>query len=41
MEERPFKEVAEILGISENNAKVKVYRIIEKMRRQIKKWHEE
>lgn len=32
MENRPFKEVADILGITENNAKIKVYRILEKMR---------
>lgn len=32
MENRPFKEVADILGITENNAKVKVYRILDKMR---------
>jgi RNA polymerase sigma-70 factor (ECF subfamily) len=30
----PFKDVADIVGITENNAKVKVYRILEKM----KKW---
>jgi RNA polymerase sigma-70 factor (ECF subfamily) len=32
MENRAFKEVADILGITENNAKVKVYRILDKMR---------
>jgi RNA polymerase sigma-70 factor (ECF subfamily) len=32
MESRPFKEVAEILGISENYAKVRTYRILEKMK---------
>ena len=32
-EQRPFKEVADILGISENYAKVKVYRILEKMKK--------
>ncbi len=31
-EERPFSEVAEILGITENNAKVKTYRVIDKLR---------
>ena len=31
-EERPFSEVGEILGITENNAKVKTYRIIEKLK---------
>lgn len=34
-EQRPFKEVAEILGITENNAKVKVYRILDKMKKYI------
>lgn len=33
IEERPFKEVAEILSISENYAKVKTYRVLEKMKR--------
>jgi len=32
LESRPFKEVAEILGITENNAKVRVYRILDKMK---------
>lgn len=32
-EHRPFKVVAEILGITESNAKVKLYRLLEKMRR--------
>jgi len=31
-EERPFSEVAEILGITENNAKVKTYRAIDKLK---------
>jgi RNA polymerase sigma-70 factor (ECF subfamily) len=31
-EERPFAEVAEITGITENNAKVKVYRILSKLK---------
>jgi RNA polymerase sigma-70 factor (ECF subfamily) len=31
-EERPFSEVADILGITENNAKVKTYRVIDKLR---------
>lgn len=35
-EKRPFKEIGEILEITENNAKVKVYRIIEKLRKQVK-----
>jgi RNA polymerase sigma-70 factor (ECF subfamily) len=32
-EQRPFKEVADILGISEIYAKVKLYRILEKMKK--------
>lgn len=32
-EQRPFKEIADILGITENNAKVKTYRILERMKR--------
>jgi RNA polymerase sigma-70 factor, ECF subfamily len=32
-EQRPFKEVADILGISEIYAKVKVYRILDKMKK--------
>jgi RNA polymerase sigma-70 factor (ECF subfamily) len=31
-EERPFKEVGDILGITETNAKVKVHRLIQKMK---------
>ena len=31
MENRPFKEIAEILDITENNAKVKTYRILKKL----------
>ena len=33
LEGRPFKEVAEILDLSETHAKVKTYRILEKMKR--------
>ncbi|MDV3309356.1 MAG: RNA polymerase sigma factor [Cyclobacteriaceae bacterium] len=33
MESRPFREVAAILDITENNAKVKVYRVLDKMRK--------
>ncbi|MBX2955074.1 MAG: sigma-70 family RNA polymerase sigma factor [Cyclobacteriaceae bacterium] len=33
MENRPFKEVADILGITENYAKVRTYRILEKMKK--------
>ena len=32
-EQRPFKEVGDILGISETYAKVRVYRILEKMKK--------
>jgi RNA polymerase sigma-70 factor, ECF subfamily len=32
-EQRPFKEVAEIIGITETYAKVKVYRILQKMKK--------
>lgn len=31
-EQRPFKEVGEILNITENYAKVKVYRVLDKMK---------
>lgn len=34
-EQRPFKEVAEILGITENNAKVKTYRILQRMKKKM------
>jgi RNA polymerase sigma factor (sigma-70 family) len=33
LESRSFKEVADILGITENNTKVRTYRILEKMRK--------
>jgi RNA polymerase sigma-70 factor (ECF subfamily) len=36
-EKRPFKEIAEILDITEVNAKVKMYRIIEKLKRSLSK----
>lgn len=36
-EERPFKEIAAILNITESNAKVKTYRILEKMKKLMKK----
>lgn len=32
-EARPFKEIADILNITENNAKVRTYRILEKMKK--------
>jgi RNA polymerase sigma-70 factor, ECF subfamily len=31
-EKRSFKEIGEILDITENNAKVKTYRILDKMK---------
>ena len=34
-EKRPFKEIGEILEITENNAKVKTYRILEKIRKKL------
>ena len=36
-EKRPFKEIAELLDITESNAKVKMHRVIEKLRIEIKK----
>ncbi len=36
-EQRSFKEIAEILGLTESNAKVKTYRIIERMKKKVKK----
>lgn len=32
-EARPFKEVAEILDLTENNAKVRTYRVLDKMKK--------
>ena len=32
-EKRAFKEIADIFGITENNAKVKTYRILEKLKK--------
>lgn len=34
-EQRPFKEIADILDITESNAKVKTYRILEKLKKTI------
>ena len=34
-ENRAFKEIADILSITENNAKVKVYRVLDKLKLQI------
>lgn len=39
-EQRPFKEIAEILEITESNAKVKTYRILEKLKKIILRIHE-
>jgi RNA polymerase sigma-70 factor, ECF subfamily len=38
-EKRPFKEIAEILEITENNAKVRTYRILEKLRKKLTDLH--
>lgn len=35
-EKRSFKEIAEILDITENNAKVKTYRVLESLKRSLK-----
>lgn len=32
-EQRPFAEVSEIMGITENNAKVKTYRLLQKLKK--------
>ncbi len=37
-EKRPFKEIAEILNTTEGNAKVKMFRVIEKLKNKIKKY---
>jgi RNA polymerase sigma-70 factor, ECF subfamily len=34
-ENRPFKEIADILKITENNAKVRVYRVIDKIKEKV------
>ncbi len=36
-EKRPFKEIAEILMLTETNTKVKLYRILERLKKVIKK----
>jgi RNA polymerase sigma-70 factor (ECF subfamily) len=36
-EKRSFREIGEILDITENNAKVKVYRLIDKLKKKIKR----
>lgn len=42
-EQRPFKVIAEILGITESNAKVKTYRILERLKKRLQgqktKWN--
>jgi len=35
-EKRPFKEIGEILDITENNAKVRTYRILDKLKSLLK-----
>lgn len=34
-EQRPFKEIADIVGITESNAKVKTYRILERLKKKL------
>lgn len=34
-EQRPFKEIADILGMTESNTKVKTYRILERMKKKL------
>jgi len=36
-EKRPFKEIAEILNLTETNAKVKLYRILERVKKTLTK----
>lgn len=36
-EKRPYKEVADILGITETNAKVRVYRILDRLKKRLGK----
>lgn len=36
-EKRPFKEVSEIMGITENNAKVRLYRLLKKLKKLFEK----
>ena len=35
-EKRSYREIGEILGIAENNAKVKAFRIVEKLKKEFK-----
>ena len=34
-EQRPFKEIAEIIGITESNAKVRTYRILDRLKKKM------
>ncbi|MFN7117041.1 MAG: RNA polymerase sigma factor [Saprospiraceae bacterium] len=36
-EQRPFKEIADVLGMTESNAKVKTYRILERLKTKLTK----
>lgn len=36
-EQRPFKEIADIMGITESNAKVKTYRLLERLKKKMLK----
>lgn len=36
-EQRPFKEIADVLGMTESNAKVKTYRILERLKSKLTK----
>lgn len=36
-EEMKFQQIAEVMGITENNAKVRMYRILDKLREKLKK----
>ncbi len=36
-EQRPFKEIADLLGITESNAKVRTYRVLERMKKLMQK----
>jgi RNA polymerase sigma-70 factor (ECF subfamily) len=40
-EQRPFKEIADILNITESNAKVRTYRILERLKKIMMKQLEE
>ena len=35
-EKRPYREIADLLEITENNAKVKVHRILERIKRRLR-----